>query len=680
MKVLFFVITLCCFLFNSIQASSPKDSLHMTLSKCNPHDSAIICSDLASLYRFSNQDSAMYFAQLGIKCAQRVNDKFEEATSENEMAIQFHIKAKYDLALLHYLNAIKLYESVKNVDAKKVTKALASTYQNVGIVHYDQGRYQLAIKYYTIAIDKNIAINNLKGLSGLYSNMAIIYSTQSNYSKSNEYHFRALDIRKSLSDSSGIASSYGGLAVNYYYLKQYDKAIELNEEKIRLDLKYENQHDIVYTYNNIGNCYLETGDFIKAKNYFDKGIVLAKQTENYYGLVDLYLNLSDLLERTGDYKNALITNKLYAQTKDSLFKIESSDKLLEMEAKFESEKKELQIKNQSFEIEAQEKQNKQKSLIILFGTLALVGSAFFGAIAFINFRKTKKQNLIIENQKIEVELKNEQVTLQKEMIEEKQKEIIDSITYAKRIQQAVLTGESIWTKVSKQNFILFRPKDIVSGDFYWAYNTPNNRSVFCLADCTGHGVPGGFMSMLGNSFLNEIVVENKIFKADEILNRLRSKVIAALEQKGTTQQKDGMDISLCVWNKLDNTLEFAGANNPLWLLRKTINANGIENRELLEYKADKMPIGSYLELDKTFSSTTIVLQEGDILFLSTDGYADQFGGPKGKKYKYKPLIDSLIKNSNLAMEEQKVCLEKAFDEWKANHEQVDDVSIIGIRV
>jgi serine phosphatase RsbU (regulator of sigma subunit) len=277
---------------------------------------------------------------------------------------------------------------------------------------------------------------------------------------------------------------------------------------------------------------------------------------------------------------------------------------------------------------------------------------------------------------MEVELKNEEVTHQKELVEEKQKEIIDSINYAKRIQQAVLTGEDVWKKVSKEHFILFKPKDIVSGDFYWAYNTPNNRSVFALADCTGHGVPGGFMSMLGNSFLNEIVVENKIFKADEILNKLRSKIIQALEQKGGTQQKDGMDISLCVWNKLDNTLEFAGANNPLWLVRKNENAV----TELVEVKADKMPIGTYLENEVPFSSTTIQLQKGDIIFLCTDGYADQFGGPKGKKYKYKPLIDSLIKNYNLSMEEQKVAAEIAFNDWKNHHEQVDDVSLIGVRV
>lgn len=343
----------------------------------------------------------------------------------------------------------------------------------------------------------------------------------------------------------------------------------------------------------------------------------------------------------------------------------------ELTTKYETKNKELQIKNQSIEIDFKENENQQKSTIILFGALGLFATAIFGTMAFINFRKSKRANIIINNQKLEVEFKNEEISHQKELVDVKQKEIIDSINYAKRIQQAVLTGEDVWNKISKEHFILFKPKDIVSGDFYWAYNTPNGRSVFALADCTGHGVPGGFMSMLGNSFLNEIVVENKIFKANEILNRLRSKVIAALEQKGQTEQKDGMDISLCVWNKMDNTLEFAGANNPLWLLR---------GREIIEYKADKMPIGTYLEIEKPFTSTTIQLQQGDILYLSTDGYADQFGGPKGKKFKYKALLEMLIKNSALEMGVQKIKLDEAFIVWKNKQEQVDDVAVIGVRV
>ncbi len=677
-----------------LPTSAQKDSLYKALASCSIQDSAVIYNDLASIYRLSDSDSAMHFAKKGLLISKLVNNKFEEGSSENEIGIQYHIKMKYDLALSQYFKAIKLYEATNHLNRKASIKAIASTYQNIGKIYHDQSRYQMALKYFTIAIQYNKKANNLKGLASLYNNVAIIYSTLGQNLNSIPFHLQSLDIKTKLGDSVGIGATFGGLAVVYYNLKQFDKAIEYNKKKIEIDERFGNEYNLEYTYNNIGGCYFSLSDYDNAKAYYQKGIDLAIAHNNFYGLSDLYFNESDLYEKIGDYKKAFEYNKLYTQAKDSLFKIESTEKLLELETKYETEKKELQISSQNSEIESQEKQNKQKSLIILFGALALVVSAFFGTIAFINFKKTKKANLIIENQKQEVESKNEEITHQKEIVEEKQKEIIDSINYAKRIQQAVLTGEDVWNKVSKEHFILFKPKDIVSGDFYWAYNTPNNRSIFALADCTGHGVPGGFMSMLGNSFLNEIVIENKIFKANEILNRLRSKIIKALEQKGGTQQKDGMDISLCVWNKIDNTLEFAGANNPMWLLPSRTEAtstgsvaeltgsvnDGIPAPELIEFKADKMPIGLYLETETPFSSVTIQLQKGDIIYLSTDGYADQFGGPKGKKLKYKALMNGLITNSNLEMHSQKASLELAFEDWRGQLEQVDDVSVIGVKI
>jgi serine phosphatase RsbU (regulator of sigma subunit) len=437
---------------------------------------------------------------------------------------------------------------------------------------------------------------------------------------------------------------------------------------------------------NIANAYwAKNKNTAQTKTYLYKSLYYSRISGITDNIVHLYkdLALCYILENRKDSAEVYFLKTLAVI--DSLNTQQGLQQTKDLETKYETEKKELQIQNQSLEIEAKEKQNNQKSVIILLGSLALLGSGFFGIIAFLNYRKTKKANAIIENQKREVELKNEEITRQKELVDEKQKEIIDSINYAQRIQQAVLTGDDVWRKISKDYFILFKPKDIVSGDFYWAYNTPNNRSIFALADCTGHGVPGGFMSMLGNSFLNEIVVENKIFKANEILNKLRSKVIQALEQKGQAEQKDGMDISLCVWNKVDNTLEFAGANNPLWLVRKTVTSGGPDNygdekKELLEYKADKMPIGTYLETEVPFNSVTIQLQKDDVIYLTTDGYADQFGGDKGKKFKYKPMIETILRHSGEAMNLQKENLEKAHEAWKVGHEQVDDVCVIGIRI
>lgn len=227
-------------------------------------------------------------------------------------------------------------------------------------------------------------------------------------------------------------------------------------------------------------------------------------------------------------------------------------------------------------------------------------------------------------------------------------------------------------------FILYKPKDIVSGDFYYALSHKpstgkNELFYFCTADCTGHGVPGAFMSMLGVSSLNETIIEKNISRPDEILNDIRTTLIASLNPEGSEEEaQDGMDCVLCAFDFEEMVLNFSAANNPLWLVR---------NGELEEYEADKMPVGKYHggEL-KPFSFQTIHLQKGDIIYTFSDGFVDQFGGPKGKRYKYKRLEEKILSLYRMPMEEQKQLLISEFNEWKGNIEQVDDVLVAGLQV
>ncbi|MBC7695185.1 MAG: tetratricopeptide repeat protein [Burkholderiales bacterium] len=671
-----FKIQVCFFLLLSCNIFSQNgitDSLRKIAARVNKDSSAKLYVKIANIFTGVNSDSVRKYATIADKIAP------SNSISKGDVLIQFgnsyHMENKVDSALSYYNKALMYFQKIGN------DKGIAKVYQSYAIVKRTLGDYEGAIQDSKKAYEVYDKITWTLGKVNVLNNISNAYSALKKYNEAVYYSRKSFSLSKLLGDSLkyySMMSDYGGKLI---FIKKLDSAVyyinaaapffERNNMYAQLLLSSTNLAEAFW------NIYKNTA---LTKEYYYKALKYAYISGAKDNLNVIYreLTMCYILEKKSDSAEVYFMKTLNLM--DSTNNLNAINNINEIQTKYETEKKELQIKSQSFEIEVQEKQNKQKSLIILFGTLALVGTGFFATMAFINFRKAKKANLIIENQKLQVELKNEEITHQKELVDEKQKEIIDSINYAKRIQQAVLTGEDVWNKVSKEHFILFKPKDIVSGDFYWAYNTPNNRSVFALADCTGHGVPGGFMSMLGNSFLNEIVIENKIFKANEILNKLRSKIIKALEQKGGTQQKDGMDISLCVWNKIDNTLEFSGANNPLWLLRKTVNLDGVENKELQEYKADKMPIGLYLETEVPFSSITIQLEKGDIIYLSTDGYADQFGGTKEKKLKYKPLIESLIKNSALDMASQKDSLETAFNSWKSNLEQVDDVSIIGIRI
>ena len=262
------------------------------------------------------------------------------------------------------------------------------------------------------------------------------------------------------------------------------------------------------------------------------------------------------------------------------------------------------------------------------------------------------------------------ISEQKDKIERQQKELAESLEYASSIQTALLPDLRYFKKLFPESFVLFKPRDIVSGDFYW-YACKGRRIALTAADCTGHGVPGAFMSMLGISFLNEIV-SKCVPKANIILNRLRENVMKALHQTGAiAENKDGMDIALCVFDLDRMEMEFSGAFNPLYMIRKGM---------LHETRGDKMPIGINAVMERSFKNHDIKLHKGDMIYLFSDGYADQFGGPEDKKFKYSTLKELLIRISQKPMNEQKKLLENSFKRWKADGDQVDDVLLIGLKI
>jgi serine phosphatase RsbU (regulator of sigma subunit) len=272
-----------------------------------------------------------------------------------------------------------------------------------------------------------------------------------------------------------------------------------------------------------------------------------------------------------------------------------------------------------------------------------------------------QKNIVVEQQKAVVEQ-------QKHLVEEKNREILDSITYAKRIQSAILPQPKLVKEFLEDSFILYKPKDIVAGDFYWL-EVVGDTVLFAAADCTGHGVPGAMVSVVCNNGLNRAVREHKLTEPDQILNKTRELVVEEFE-KSDEEVKDGMDISLCALNTKTNTLKWAGANNPLWILR---------NGEIMEYKADKQPIGKHFDA-KPFSFIDVQLEKNDIIYIFTDGFQDQFGGPKEKKYRVAQMRELFLSLTSKTMEEQRKIIDVSFEEWKGNLEQVDDVCVIGVRV
>lgn len=701
------LLILLFFSFSCFSQNQRKiDSLLKVAETANDTTKLHCYNMISMLYQGNDNEKIKEYGIKILELATRINNKKYIAAAYLKLGVYFYFKNNYDSAAANFNKAVLLSKVANNLLVE------ADAHQNLGIMFSDRSEFQKAISELILAQKIHEQLKNKKNTANIKNNIAVMYIRQKNYALAEKQILEAIALTDTTKQKGLLGYPYSNLGIIYVDREQHIKASGYYKKALRefeytfdfygmsacynnLYLAYINQNkiDSAIIYNNklksvskkqkdIGNDFLSNLNFEITYQRFKKNPVLAKC---YLDSMRLVLHVINKPENNVAFFQELATyNFLYGNAdtghfymdkfltlKDSITSGENAFITSELQTKYESEKKDLELKQTNSELNLEEEKNKRKTIIIWLGTAALGGTLLFLILAFVNYRRAKKANIIIQNQNLILELQKKEVELQKNLVEEKQNEIISSINYAQRIQSAVLTGEDVWNKISKEHFIIFQPRDIVSGDFYWAHVLSNGRAVFALADCTGHGVPGGFMSMLGNSFLNELVVENKLFKADEILNRLRDKVIAALYQKGQTQQKDGMDMALCVWNKMDNSLEFAGANNALYIIR---------DKQLSEYKGDKMPIGSYLEENKKFAAQKIILQPNDMIYLSTDGFYDQFGGEKGKKFKSKQLEELLVEVSTVSVEEQKQVLISSFARWKKQFEQTDDVSLIGIRV
>lgn len=279
----------------------------------------------------------------------------------------------------------------------------------------------------------------------------------------------------------------------------------------------------------------------------------------------------------------------------------------------------------------------------------------------------------IEQQHEEIQSQHDLALKQRDKIMNQQEEINDNIIYASRIQTALFPPNELLHQLLPVNFVLNRPKDVVSGDFYWISQNRRN-TIVAVADCTGHGISGAMMSMLGTAFLNEIVNKNDVTGSAQILEQLRERVITSLHQQigdDIDYSRDGMDIAVCNIDILDNKLEFSGANNPIYIIREG---------ELIELKPDKMPIGIHEFYNEPFSTQYFELKTNDVVYMFSDGFADQFGGKKGKKLKYSRFKEMLIKNHELPFNEQLIFFNNAFDEWRGTNEQIDDVMLLGFKI
>jgi serine phosphatase RsbU (regulator of sigma subunit) len=437
---------------------------------------------------------------------------------------------------------------------------------------------------------------------------------------------------------------------------------------VRLSEELGDKKALAGTWSSMCRAFLKKNELIKAKIYGEKSLELSNQLGNPESIKDASELLFIIYKKQNNTAGALQMHELFIQMRDSISNTETRKASLRSQFKYEYEKKEAETKaaaraeKEKIELRAGE-EKKQQNIIIYSVISGLILLGVFSIFIFRSLQQNKRANKIISAQKTEVEE-------QKHLVEEKQKEIVDSINYAKRLQTAILPPKEYIDKYLPDNFVFYKPKDIVAGDFYWMEHL-DGITFIAAADSTGHGVPGALVSVVCSNALNRAALEFNLRKTGEMLDKATDIVLETFAKSGE-EIKDGMDVSLLAIDHKNKKVHWSGANNPLWYLSNNKN-------EMLEITANKQPVGKS-EKRVPFTTHEIPYSEGSVFYLMTDGYPDQFGGPKGKKFKYKQLSELMIGSDSNNLNQQKAELESKFNEWKGKLEQVDDVCIIGIKI
>ena len=816
-------------LCNSIENN---DNIDLQMQKKINNLKSITMLYIGVIYSDNNDfNNALIFLKKSRDIAIKSNNELRIIDCENYLGNVFVYKGDYEIAAKHYLNALKISEKINNLIG------LSKATNNLGIIHYYLQNFDKSIEYYNKSIEACIKIKDNRGAAYTLNNIGNIYLKNNELDSALNYFHRAKIINEGLNDLKGLARCLNNIGIIHKRNNEYDKALKYYNEALQINYKNNDNQGISSCLNNIGIVYFENGKYDLSIEYANKNLEFASKANLKDEIKDAYNLLTDSYLQKHDYKSAFTFLKSANNIRDSLYNEEKTKAINEIDAKYQNEKKQLQIDNLEIDNKLKNSEIQKQKLLIYTFIIGFFIILIFSILLYWLFKQKKKANIILSIQKREIEEKNinlefanaeilqqkeeilaqselleasnkeleklsiavsetdnsiiiadnegniewvnsgftrllgynlsefkeiygnnikevssynkivtviddcvnskqsanyislnktkngnfiwvqttitpildtnndvvkliaidsditkvkdaeTEIIKQKELIEIQNKEITDSIKYACNIQTAILPPDSLLKTLLGDYFILFKPKNIVSGDFYWVKKILLDNSqtlvLMSVVDCTGHGVPGALMSMLGISLLNEITndsisVNNIELYTGTILDNLKENLIKLLHQTGSeSESQDGIDMALCLINKNDDILYYSGANNPLYI---------ISNNHLIEIKSDKMPVGYSHNTNHTnFSNNTYKYQSGDYIYLFSDGFADQFGGKSGKKIKYsgfKSIIEEIYKYPSQVQLEM---LDFKISEWmnpinSEQYSQIDDITILGVKL
>lgn len=577
-----------------------------------------------------------------------------------------------------YSRALESYQDAQSImEDIGYDHGVAVCISNIGNIYLDQKEYDKALKYYNDGIALYKKMEDLHGETVSLNNTGAVYDAMGKAEKSLEIYRNVLKNYKLLGDQRGISHTKANIGASFSELGDYDSAFYYLNEALEMQKVFQDKEALLLIYNKLGHTYKKGGQYKQAINYTENSLDLALELESLSRTKEAYENLSESWELAGNYQEALKYHKLYKTIHDSIYNEENRKKLVQKELEFEFEKKEKIMELEQKRKDDLHTAEQRRRLILLISTGgALILAIIIGVLILKTSRQRKRTNIKlsekneeIKQQRDEIMTQNEEIVRQRDELQLTYNLIRSGITYAARIQSAALPSPEIPDKLF-DNFIFYKPREEVSGDFYW-FKQIDNKLIVTAADCTGHGIPGAFVSMLGISLLNETVIPANISDPAVLLSELRKKMKLSLNQADVkTRQKDGIDMAVAIIDTQKHCLQFAGANNPIYILR---------NKELIEYKGTKSPIGIYRR-ERKFESQIIELKKNDMVYLFSDGYADQFGGKHNQKLtlrRFKALITEISVHPPA---EQKRMLSEHFSEWKGLQKQIDDVLVLGIRI
>jgi len=642
------------------------------------------------------------------------NDLVKDDSSRYELLREIISHTTDVRSKLQYCDqAIKLAEKMNSPARAYVLK---------GTCYLDYGDLAPALECFIKAANYYNKNGDDKSLARVYTRMAEAYNKQGNPSNEKYYLRNAIEIYEKEQDSIKLAVTLTNLGYANYSIGQYDSALILYTGTADIYKNLDLQLEYAYCLGNTGLVYSKLSDFEKAENFLLRAIEMLTDLGDERAVTEYTIEYAGILQHKGEIKNAIACatksfnsavktgskeyerdaahtlarlyeisdmfdsayhyQSLFINANDSIKNYETIQQMADMRTEFE-------VAKMQTEVETLEKNKLFQSIVIVGMAIILLLALGIILLYYSSLKRSRKltaaldeRRVLLEKQSAELKDKNEKIIRANEELKElyevtnsQKEEIISSINYAQRIQQAILPPEAYITELIHENFILYKPVEIVSGDFYWIKQI-NQYIILVSADCTGHGVPGAFMSMLGISYLNEIVQRKSITQANQVLNELRKEIKHSLRQTGKKEEsRDGIDMALCVIDTNKSIMQYSGAYSPLYII------SNIEGKPVLrEFKADMMPVGVHFSGDKSFTNHEIQLEIGDTLYLSTDGLIDQIGGSNNTRFGNKNFKKLLLEIYSQPLFEQKEILEQTLNDWMGEHPQRDDILVIGARV